>query len=70
MFDWEESVNFTVNSMKEFHEKREKLKIANKKNRNRNFHFCLSCSNKLEIGNFNNSKNFCDECIRNGLTYF
>lgn len=70
MFDWEESVNFTVNSMKEFHEKREKLKIANKKNRNRNFHFCLSCANKLEIGNFNNSKNFCDKCIHNGLTYF
>ena len=70
MFDWEESVNFTVNSMKEFHEKREKLKIANKKNRNRNFHFCFSCSNKLEISNFNNSKNFCDNCISNGLTYF
>ena len=70
MFDWEESVNFTVNSMKEFHEKREKLKIANKKNKNRNFRFCLSCANKLEIGNFNNSKNFCDNCIRTGLTYF
>lgn len=70
MFDWEESINFTVSCLKEMHERRERLKIANKKNKNRNFRFCLSCTKKLEIKNFRNSKKFCDECISNGLTYF